>query len=325
MNLALKAFATICSLALALNLATPTQANEATKESIVRTLSSVASLSHLPSASLLTDLAPLSVLPSGADYFSNAGASAIVSIPINSKNPIQLSGRSGTAINILLPFAAGAINSKVVADGAVAFDNKNGSISTVLNKTDGSLQVATVLEKQSAPTQFSYEVNLPKGVQMVLDSDGGVSFLTSVGRYVGGVAPAWAIDARGATVPTRYSISGSTLTQIVDHRDLPFAYPVVADPWFGIDLIDRTSWVSGTLQVYPTWWGRTTGVAARWAAWDEVVSKTPGNRENTPSMRDQLYCHFDFVRLRAPNKPSWNLDLSVPVMDYATLVLRQCN
>ena len=42
-------------------------------------------------------------------------------------------------------------------------------------------------------------------------------------------------------------------------------------------------------------------------------------------MRDQLYCHFDFVRFRDPNKTSWNLDKNRPYVAYATLVERQCN
>lgn len=50
-----------------------------------------------------------------------------------------------------------------------------------------------------------------------------------------------------------------------------------------------------------------------------------GRSCHTASMRDQYYCHFDFVRFRAPNKVSWNLDLGRPAYDYWTLIQRQCN
>ncbi|WP_282847829.1 DUF4258 domain-containing protein [Microbacterium oxydans] len=40
----------------------------------------------------------------------------------------------------------------------------------------------------------------------------------------------WAKDASGASVPTFYGITGSTLTQVVQHQGA--AYPVVADPWW---------------------------------------------------------------------------------------------
>jgi len=44
------------------------------------------------------------------------------------------------------------------------------------------------------------------------------------------VGAAWAIDADGDRMPTQYSVSGSTLTQTVDHTAPGVAYPVVADP-----------------------------------------------------------------------------------------------
>ena len=42
----------------------------------------------------------------------------------------------------------------------------------------------------------------------------------------------WARDANGAEVPTHYEITGTTLTQIIDHRMEPYAYPIVADPFW---------------------------------------------------------------------------------------------
>ncbi len=41
--------------------------------------------------------------------------------------------------------------------------------------------------------------------------------------------PAWAKDANGAPVPTRYEIEGNTLVQVVDFT-ADTAFPVVADP-----------------------------------------------------------------------------------------------
>lgn len=61
------------------------------------------------------------------------------------------------------------------------------------------------------------------------------------------------------------------------------------------------------------------------AGWNEVKAKTSGSREETPSMRDQMYCHIDVVRLRAPNKTSWNLDTWRPNVSYAKMLAEQCN
>jgi hypothetical protein len=51
------------------------------------------------------------------------------------------------------------------------------------------------------------------------------------GNPVSLIAPAWALDARGRSVPTHYLLSGGTITQVVEHGGA--TYPVVADPSFG--------------------------------------------------------------------------------------------
>ncbi len=48
-------------------------------------------------------------------------------------------------------------------------------------------------------------------------------------QEVATIGAAWAVDANGAAVPTRYEIDGTTLTQVVE-TDATTAYPVVADP-----------------------------------------------------------------------------------------------
>ena len=48
------------------------------------------------------------------------------------------------------------------------------------------------------------------------------------GLVVTVIDPAWAIDAAGQSVLTRYRIEGTTLIQVIDHHDA--TYPVVGDP-----------------------------------------------------------------------------------------------
>jgi len=85
-------------------------------------------------------------------------------------------------------------------------------------------------------------------------------------------------------------------------------FPVVADPWLGVNYIDHTEWAdlwewNPTLMVYPTFWGRVAGPEMGWIVWEEALDKT--EREGYPdpdtsTMRNQFYCHYDFVRLRRP-------------------------
>lgn len=108
------------------------------------------------------------------------------------------------------------------------------------------------------------------------------------------------------------------------HKAMGIVYPVTADPWFGIKLIDHVRWVGATLHVYPTTWTRYwAGPEARGTAWNDIVHAAPG--ANRPTMRDQFYCHWDLVHLRAPNKPNWNLDLNRLDAGYWTMVRKQCN
>jgi hypothetical protein len=325
MKLIRVSIAAIGGILLTAGMVSPANADYDYKTFVLKALEDSRDLHADPQTALLSNLAELAYSPQDENYVSHGGKMPFVRVPASATKPVEVLVKDGFSISVVLPFANQSKVAKVITSGALAYDNQNGSATAVLSKKDSSLQIATVITTPLAPELYEYRIQIPAGLSLKAGTDGAVNLVNAEGKFFGGIAPAWAKDARGKSVPTHYEISGSTLTQVVEHHGLGYQYPIIADPWFGIDLIERTTWVGGTLQVYPTWWGRTTGVAARWAAWDEVVSKTPGNRENTPSMRDQLYCHFDFVRLRAPNKPSWNLDLTVPAMDYATLVLRQCN
>ncbi len=60
--------------------------------------------------------------------------------------------------------------------------------------------------------------------------DGGAELVGSDGALVSAIAPPWAVDANGVSVPTSYRIEGSTLVQVVAHHSA--AHPVVADPSF---------------------------------------------------------------------------------------------
>jgi len=64
------------------------------------------------------------------------------------------------------------------------------------------------------------------------EDDGSVLASRADGTAIGRVAKPWARDANGAEVPTHFEIAGTTLTQIIDHRSGPYAYPIVADPFW---------------------------------------------------------------------------------------------
>lgn len=94
--------------------------------------------------------------------------------------------------------------------------------------------------------------------------------------------------------------------------------------------IDHTQWVrpgSGpsSLHVYPTQAGRvaSTEFVSPSEAWAEVLSDAPD--ADTPGMRAQFVCHWNFAEVADPGKTSWNLEPWRPVVDGGTMIASHCN
>ncbi|QDY66404.1 DUF2599 domain-containing protein [Glutamicibacter halophytocola] len=274
------------------------------------------------------------VTKTSAVFVADSEESSVV-ITTDPEKPVVYEDSATTMkLHVRLPNADKASQGKRSELGGVTFDNFDDSTSTVLPKTDGSLQIATVIESSEAPNEYEYTVTSKSGGEMVLERDGSVSILDENGEWEAGVARPWAKDANGNEIPTEYRIDGDKLIQHVAF-DNDTDFPVVADPWLGYNLISKTSWAmdlwqySPTLKVYPTSFGRYhAGLAARWAAWSETLSKTTRKgwpNPDTTSMKNQFLCHFDVVRLRAPNKEYWGLDSRLPNRGYWGHVKKNCN
>jgi Protein of unknown function (DUF2599) len=107
-------------------------------------------------------------------------------------------------------------------------------------------------------------------------------------------------------------------------------------PAYSAPFIDHTEWTQwaglSSLRVYPTPSGRA---AARQAvappaqsaladqAWTEVLALSPD--ADTPGMRAQFVCHWQFAELVQPGKSSWNLEPWRPVVDGAEMFASGCN
>jgi hypothetical protein len=186
--------------------------------------------------------------------------SADAAVPLNSAKPIRLS-EAGKELKVGLPFSDQKTKGHRGVNEPVQFDNENGTSTIPVIKDDGSVQITTVIESAESPQNFQYEIELPAGFSMHSNPDGGITFVDAEGKPTGGVAAPWAKDSQGTAIPTTYEISGSTLTQIVQHKSQGgVAYPVVADPWLGFSLIAAV-WVNGntsswTVNIAPTSWGR---------------------------------------------------------------------
>jgi hypothetical protein len=131
--------------------------------------------------------------------------------------------------------------------------------------------------------------------------------------------PAAAIAALLGALPAAASASG-------DPGD------AAPNPAYSPPFIDHTQWTQWqrltSLRVFPTPSGRLASRqpasdAAADEAWGEVLAKS--SHADTPGMRAQFLCHWQFAELAQPDKPSWNLEPWRPVVDDAEMVAAGCN
>ena len=250
------------------------------------------------------------------------------SIPASDDNPLTLRG-----IEILMPNDGEISERELIREGAFSYQNSNGTTQAPLVKSDGSIQIATILDNNQSPETFNYIVGQSDVTTLVADSSGAV-LVQENGEFAMAIAPPWAVDAKGEQVPTRFEVRGNTLTQVVQHQARNYKYPIVADPWFGIDIFGAVTQnyslqrISGTL----TPWGSAiqTGVAVvggwavgqtvlRTAGWDEWSTKAPLSKSKA-TYHQQFDCHvlgaytpvtggstWDLEGTRA-NRPNWLTD-----------------
>lgn len=276
----------------------------------------------------------------GVDRRTNSieasGESLSVSIPLAGNGVVELRrrGDSTTRLAVRLPSMAAARPADIAGDGTVAYRNNLTGVDVAVQTFPDGVRVHTVIQNAEAPVEFNYPVQVPAGASLTSDSSGSVLLVDAKGALIGGIAPAWAVDGQRRPVATRYEVRGTTVVQIVDHRATDVQYPVVADPYLGIDLISSAAWEyypgdGWTLKVTPTWWARATAtnsIAASYG-WSELYAKyrDRGLCCNLDGMRDQYICHHVVVGVRDPNKATWNLDEWRPDVSYAETVNTYCN
>ena len=241
---------------------------------------------------------------------------------------ISISPPGGDAVVVGLPTDLGASSMEVATDGSVAFlaSDEEGAHLSVRALVDGSLQVAVLIPVADAPHEFTFPLDVPEGTRLVMGDDGGVLALSASDELVLGVGAPWARDAAGGAVETDFRIDGQSIIQTV-HYDGD-DYPLVADPWLGLKLVDKVTHTgtgaSIVYSVYPTAWGRgVAGFIARDAAFNEAKAHYPWGF-GKPQIRDQFYCHYD-MRPTTTFKSSWNLEIWRPDVGLVKTVLARCN
>ena len=218
-----------------------------------------------------------------------------------------------------------------VVDNKVIYSGQNSKADVIVESVDGGFRQVINIKDATAPSFYDFPVELGVGETLSVNDDGSAFIKKTDGSTKLGVAKPWAIDANKKELKTWYTVeNGNILRQNIELKGAVF--PVVADPaWCG-NSIDKTEWENRsseggwTLKVTPTFCGRMISGMD----FNELISKT-GNKENLwpqnnrnynstqgRSMYNQYRCHVVFASL----KPSYNLEPWRPLVEWRVMVTR---
>lgn len=95
---------------------------------------------------------------------------------------------------------------------------------------DRGMRVIVSLEGPEAPTDYSFDLNLPNGAIILEAADGTVGIGLD-DELLGTIPLPWAIDADGRSVPVSQTVSETEIVLSVDTKAVS-VWPVIADPTY---------------------------------------------------------------------------------------------
>ena len=178
----------------------------------------------------------------------SSDSSPVPNVNLSTTGAVSAIASDGTSIGMKLPNSAKNMQN---VNGVMVTDPTASAVATVTPQS-GGYQVAEQLSGPSAPTSYSYKLNLPTGYKPMIESNGFGGSIIALSNAAKGVAldktntigfinPAWAVDANGNSVPTSYMVSGKTVIQTVDTSAVT-AWPVVADPSVSFGWVIYVHW-----------------------------------------------------------------------------------
>lgn len=136
----------------------------------------------------------------------------------------------GFNMSISLPGSEESRDGVILTDGTITYPGNKFSNSVI--QSDNGVQLLTTIANVDSPTKYEYEIDLPSGATLADLGGGLLAVVDEEGNPLVLALPAWAVDAEGTSVPTRYALEDGKLVQYVEHTGMDVSYPVVADPRF---------------------------------------------------------------------------------------------
>lgn len=154
-----------------------------------------------------------------------AAPNADVDIPAVGSADIVVGGDIGDGTLGIPATGRGAVGD----DGTTVFDGSSRDSAIAVQTTETGVRAVVDIQSEDAPESYDFQLG-GDIANLTLEADGSVTIRNVDGKISGQVATPWAYDANGTSVPTHYEVTGTTLTQIVEHKGGGFVYDIVADP-----------------------------------------------------------------------------------------------
>jgi hypothetical protein len=156
---------------------------------------------------------------------------ATINVPSDPSKPTTTTTASGVTISLTNLSASRASHVAEGAPGIAVSNANNGSmIATVITHTGLSNDI--VINSPNAPTSYSTRITLSRGQSIKSAPGGGYEVVDRKGKVSAIIGVPWAMDAKGAAVPTHYHLHGDVLTQVVNFHRHGAVLPVTADPFW---------------------------------------------------------------------------------------------
>ncbi len=263
------------------------------------------------------------------------------------QNYRNLSSNNQGKFDMDIRFTDDNLKFEKVENDKVIFQNEGEKYSVEATPLENGLQIMFNIENVGSPHRYEVDLDIPQGSKIEVDEFNNYYIVDSYGEVQMLIGSAWAVDANGELVETRYEIVENKLIQHIDYNG--DSYPLKADPLFCYDLINnkKTFWIDRdgvkSFSIKPRACTRAY-LASRYLMpianlniieglkntayiskmWYEV--KKDGDYKNTHNntgMRDQFICHA--VNPTTLFKGAWNIEPHREDIGIVKTYLALCN
>jgi hypothetical protein len=168
-------------------------------------------------------------LEQNGSQIESTGVTTTTTMTLDPADGIEIESPKG--VTEITPIVEGSTtNADIAADVAAVSANAESEIDTVVRPQFNGIATFAAIRDIGADSEFSWDVQLSSTQSLTIaDEDGQFAEI----RYSDGetaflITNEGARDATGKLVPSRFSVSGNTLTLHVSHSEGSYTYPVTA-------------------------------------------------------------------------------------------------